>query len=236
MACLFRYCQEDPARQELYRYLYPALYARQTAIPLGNCSPYEVNAVIKDILLDHPELCHFEGKWAYDENAALPQYILSPEAIGQTWEAAAAAFAGMDKTCLPQQAYTWLLAQVAYDPAAPCSQNAYGALVQRRAVCKGIAKAYQLLLNLGNIPCILVEGSLDGVMKHVWNLVFWEDSWLHVDVTMGYPCFWPLTQAQDPSGGLLRTTSDISRSHAIRNPDALPTKKQEAIIYDQQSF
>ena len=93
-------------------------------------------------------------------------------------------------------------------------------------MCKGIAKAYQLLMGLGKIPCILVEGTLDGMTKHVWNMIYINGNWLHVDVTMGYPCFRHLVGAQDEWGGYLLTTEEISRSHGIRNVQNLPKEER----------
>jgi hypothetical protein len=184
--------------------------------------PTDVNAAIKALLMDHPQICYFEGKWQLDNGMILPLYVLHPAAAADVQAAA-------DRIChtfphedYPKQVYLWMLNCIRYDPAAPNSQNAYGALVQHSAVCKGIAKAYQLLMRLRQIPCILVEGTLDGVMKHVWNMVYLDGLWLHVDVTMGYPQFWSFTGASDIFGGYLRTTEEITRSHRIYHIEKLP--------------
>lgn len=211
----------DPPRRALYERLYQGLSRWEETIPCGSFPPGDVNRVLKDILLDHPELAQFEGKWAFRDGVC-PQYVLTSEEVRQMQTAAKQAFSRLSKKDLPRSAYVWLLRHVAYDQTVPHSQNAYGTLVQRRAVCKGIAKTYQLMMRLGNIPCILVEGTLDGVTKHVWNMVYAENRWRHVDVTMGYPIFRPLVGAEDEFGGLLLTTEAISRSHGIRNVDNLP--------------
>lgn len=184
--------------------------------------PADVNAAIKALLMDHPEFCFFEGKWQLENDMILPRYVLSPTAAADVQSVAGYIAACFPQEDYPKQAYLWMLNCIRYDPAAPNSQNAYGALVQHRAVCKGIAKAYQLLMRQLDIPCILVEGTLDGVMKHVWNLVFLGDRWLHLDVTMGYPQFWMRTGAADAFGGYLRTTEEISRSHRIFHCEKLP--------------
>lgn len=59
--------------------------------------------------------------------------------------------------------------------------NAYGALVQKEAVCDGIAKAYSLLLDKSNITNTVVTGSIN--FNHAWNKVLIKDSWYNVDVT-----------------------------------------------------
>lgn len=40
-----------------------------------------------------------------------------------------------------------------------------------QAVCKGISKAYQLLLRENGIFATLADGSLDGKAKYIWNVV-----------------------------------------------------------------
>lgn len=61
--------------------------------------------------------------------------------------------------------------------------TAYGALVQKKAVCEGIAKATKLLLNLLDVKCIVVSGKFDG-HGHSWNIVKLDDWAYNLDVTM----------------------------------------------------
>lgn len=59
----------------------------------------------------------------------------------------------------------------------------YGALVEKKAVCEGIAKTVKLLLNLLDVKCIVVSGLYEGE-GHSWNIVK-IDGWnYHLDVTM----------------------------------------------------
>lgn len=57
----------------------------------------------------------------------------------------------------------------------------YGALVQKKAVCVGYAVAFQYLMHLLGIECMLVRES--GV--HSWNIIKLEGDYYHVDVTWG---------------------------------------------------
>lgn len=70
--------------------------------------------------------------------------------------------------------------------------NLYGALIEGSAVCEGYSKAFQYLLNLLDIPNILVYG--DGINSnnekeyHSWNYVQMEDGkWYAVDTTWDDP-------------------------------------------------
>lgn len=67
-------------------------------------------------------------------------------------------------------------------------QNAYGALVEGKAVCAGYSKAYQLLLHKVGIPAWCVMGysnnpTTNNPESHEWNLVSIDDKWYYTDVT-----------------------------------------------------
>ena len=66
------------------------------------------------------------------------------------------------------------------------SHTLYGALVERKAVCDGLAYTYKYMCDLLNLPCVVVIGSTDGLtgdIGHAWNLVPIDDNWKLVDVT-----------------------------------------------------
>ena len=60
--------------------------------------------------------------------------------------------------------------------------TAYGALVEKEAVCDGYSKAFKLLLDKTGIKSIIVFGSTENV-PHAWNMVELEGKYYHVDVT-----------------------------------------------------
>lgn len=62
----------------------------------------------------------------------------------------------------------------------------------RGAVCEGIAKAYQLLLNFYDVDCLLVTGFTEKLdettgepkkIGHAWNVICLDGAWYGVDVT-----------------------------------------------------
>ena len=71
--------------------------------------------------------------------------------------------------------------------------NAYGALVDRKAVCDGYARAADLLLKICGIETkivygmcsedLAVFGSEDYEENHAWNLVKIDGKWYHIDIT-----------------------------------------------------
>ena len=60
--------------------------------------------------------------------------------------------------------------------------SAYGALVDKSAVCDGYSKAFKILLDKIGIESIIIRGETNDV-AHAWNLVKLEDDYYHVDVT-----------------------------------------------------
>lgn len=65
----------------------------------------------------------------------------------------------------------------------PASKHtAYGALVEKEAVCDGYSKAYKILLDRAGIENIIVNGTTNN-LAHAWSMVKLEDKYYHVDVT-----------------------------------------------------
>jgi hypothetical protein len=62
------------------------------------------------------------------------------------------------------------------------SNTAYGTIFQGFAVCSGYADAMALFLDKIDIPNLKVASA-----THVWNLVYLDDKWLHLDLTWDDP-------------------------------------------------
>lgn len=78
----------------------------------------------------------------------------------------------------------------------PESYTAYGALVNQRAVCEGISKAFKLLCDRLNLNCIIAYGTsfydgVDNYIPHAWNIVEIEGRYCHIDVT------WDINMSKD---------------------------------------
>lgn len=67
----------------------------------------------------------------------------------------------------------------------PYGDSVYGALVNKKALCEGYAKAFSYLCNLAGIENMIITGVTD--VAHMWNMVKLEDSWYHVDVGFDKP-------------------------------------------------
>ena len=61
--------------------------------------------------------------------------------------------------------------------------NLEGALLDGKAVCDGITKAFMLLARMEGIECIRVTGKNAYNVGHAWNKVKIENTWYNIDVT-----------------------------------------------------
>lgn len=59
--------------------------------------------------------------------------------------------------------------------------NAYGALVEREALCQGYASAFQLLSHMAGLHVKTVSGYLNGNIPHAWNVIELDGNWYQVD-------------------------------------------------------
>ena len=67
----------------------------------------------------------------------------------------------------------------------------YGALIEKKCVCEGYAKAFKYLANSAGIECEMVQGTAtnsSGVTeKHAWNCVNLDGTWYYIDATWDDP-------------------------------------------------
>lgn len=102
------------------------------------------------------------------------QLALQEEVVNNT----IAAFSGTDYDKI-YAAHEYLRSRVSYtDNGSYMVQTAYGALINKEAVCEGYAKAYKILLNAMGIECDVVINA-----EHAWNVVQLDGKWYLVDVT-----------------------------------------------------
>ena len=64
--------------------------------------------------------------------------------------------------------------------------TAYGALVEKKAVCEGYTLAFNLLARRAGIPCVMADGVAGGGF-HSWNLVKVNGKYRYIDVTWDDP-------------------------------------------------
>lgn len=68
------------------------------------------------------------------------------------------------------------------------SDQPYGTLIQKSAICLGYSSTFKMFMDMLDIECIIVKGSAhSNNANHAWNLVKLEDDWYAVDVTWDDP-------------------------------------------------
>lgn len=89
--------------------------------------------------------------------------------------------------------HDYIVENTSYDTtiSMPDIYNVYGTLVRKSSVCEGYAKAFKLLMDELNIPCVIVIGTATNssgeTENHAWNYVQIGNSWYAVDSTWDDP-------------------------------------------------
>ncbi len=89
--------------------------------------------------------------------------------------------------------HDYLVLNVTYDKKAvsnpkanPNSFKAYGAMLEKNAVCDGYTKSMNLLGNMAEVKTVKVNGT-SGKIPHSWNKIVIGGDWYNVDVTFDDP-------------------------------------------------
>ena len=87
-----------------------------------------------------------------------------------------------------QYVYDMIFSECVYDEKSANAGSVYGALIEHRARCEGISKAFMWCMRELGIECITVMGEPTWdttalYTNHSWNLIRLGDNWYHVDLT-----------------------------------------------------
>lgn len=74
-----------------------------------------------------------------------------------------------------------ILDNVKYDKEASMNQSAYSALINKKSICAGLSRAFQLIMIKLNIPTYYCVGVSS--VNHAWNIVKLDDGYYNVDLT-----------------------------------------------------
>lgn len=107
-----------------------------------------------------------------------------------------------------------------HDAASEYIYSAYGCLVNKKTVCAGYAKAFQMIMNKLDVPCTFVVGDSYSGEHHGWNRLEMEGESYYVDVT------WDDADRKDDQGNFRYpdeaeydyfglTTEALERDHII---------------------
>lgn len=199
----------------------------------------------KAVVEDHPEFIEYQGGYSYSYTVIIPGVLslvkFSPkeelskielEKYTSRLEKAVntvASAAEKEKTDYEKIKYVhdYIVTNTDYEKngsnGARC-HNAYGCLVDKKAVCDGYAAAFKLIMNRIGIPCSNVDGG-----GHKWNYVVLGGEPYYVDVTWDDP----VSVGEKNIGMVYRyfmvTTEDIELGHTIEseNPPVCKSDKYD---------
>ena len=158
----------------------------------------DLGKILTMVYSDTPECFWYSGGWSASYDGTTLTISLPYTMTGATLNSAKSAYhkkvseltRGLDGKSDYEKSkilHDRLIDTVTYTTTAN-DQNAYGALVEGRAVCNGYARAYQHLMKEVGIPTWYVRGvsfnPTTGVkIGHTWNLVKLDGRWYYTDVT-----------------------------------------------------
>lgn len=150
-----------------------------------------------------PELIHVKGDYSTiyaDEQEQMVStvsfyYNMSPQDYKTNLEKTEAYLSTLQKTLegksdyeKEKAVYDMIFRQCVYDETSENAGSVYGALLEHRARCEGISKAFMWCMRRLGLECITVVGEPTWTtnalfVNHSWNLVKLGKSWYHVDLT-----------------------------------------------------
>lgn len=194
-ALMIHYPRLTAAQQQIFDKVYTAAMLGEEKVELPEHPLYDDACAAMDaLLLDCPELCALSDAYRVGYYQNKPQeaiyielsYTMPVVAQRETVQAAGnlAEQAVGDELQREWILHDLLCRQTTYDMEAANAHNAYGALVEGRAVCDGYAKAMTLLLRITGLESGVVQGKIRSTGgPHAWNLVKVDGAYTWLDVT-----------------------------------------------------
>lgn len=196
--------QLSNGQKSLYDTIYKEICRDSYNIKLPLSFPKNsVNILVKLILGDHPELINIDNCCVYFSCAGLfnilklqpvfkkSEYIKAKNLFDTEVNRILSSIIKPGTNIVQQTLaiHDYLVSNVAYDEAelhrtrsSVLSHTAYGAIVDKNAVCEGLSYAFSLLAHKAGIGATVVNGIVDGG-EHSWNIVKLGSDFYHIDIT-----------------------------------------------------
>lgn len=191
-------------QKKLYDLLYAEMSRENYSIKLPLSFPKNsVNLIVKLVLGDHPELINFDNCCVYFSNLGLFNLLKLQPVFNQN-EVRLAQKRFDDETQRILQSiikpntkpiqkvlaiHDYIVNNISYDEdelyrrkSSVVSHTAYGAIVNKLAVCEGIAYAFCYLVKKVGVNATVVNGIAEGG-EHAWNMIEIGGAFYHIDAT-----------------------------------------------------
>ena len=191
-------------QKSLYDTIYKELSRDNYNVKLPLSFPKNsVNILVKLVLGDHPELINVDNCCVYFACAGLfnvlklqpifkkSEYIKAKELFDSEVNRILSRIIKPGTNIVQKvlAIHDYLVSNVAYDEAelhrtrsSVLSHTAYGAIVNKNAVCEGLSYAFSILAHKVGIEATVVNGIVDGG-EHSWNMVKLGNEFYHIDIT-----------------------------------------------------
>lgn len=248
----FYYNHYSKEEQLVYREVYQGIVDREDTIVVHSADGELVNGILTEILFDFPEIFWIDGSGVsttYDDSYTTlePNYIYTKEEIS-TKQAdieleANRILKGISENSTDYEKikyiYECLAHEIEYVEEAPDNQNIYSALVNKKTVCAGYAKATQYLLEKMDIYNIYALGEATSEGKtdsHVWNIVRCDGGYYNVDVTWADPVADDASQIELEETSLIYdylccSDNTLQQTHARSKDYTYPACNSEQLDY-----
>lgn len=205
----FCYSQLSKKEKKVYDALNDGIKNRQDRIEkdVGGLDIDDFDRVFKGVVADHPEYFWLSGSYTCQSgviigegkvNSVEPEYTVSEAQFESKKSEFDSAVSSIVAKCSGysdayQKAvilHDAIVGGTQYvDDSDKMNSTAFGAIVNKKAICSGYAKAYKYLLNQVGIKCEYVEGTLSDGVGHAWNIVILGNESFWVDTTLDDPVF-----------------------------------------------
>ncbi len=232
----YYYQLKSEYEKQIYRVLRNAVEEHKESLIIPhNVSGADISRVFLYLLMDYPDYFWTKGDFTLrqninteKQNCCICLHYLYDETecqyIGNEIQKSLMEIAGAVEGNTCQQAIvrdivTWFRNNVTYSAMPGIDQTIYSALVMKKSVCMGISKAITLVLRLFGIESIVVIGSLFQRSIHAWNMVYLDNIWYHLDMTVGYECFdrlWSAHGIQNRKSLILVKNKELEETHSLR--------------------
>ena len=202
-----------PQEQQAYRVMLEAFSSMASSVDCSQINrSVDLMKVMQTVLGDNPSIVYFDKTQIQTEASIFGKRVIltgvQPKPQAEKMNIAIKAITGQiisfvrassnDEYSLLVNIYNFLQENARYDENefkailsgtsnSVVSHNAYGALINRVAVCDGFSSAFALLAQKLGFECMLVTGhsaySSGLFSDHAWNIVKVQDRFYHLDVT-----------------------------------------------------